>query len=337
MPLNDKAFGAKLDKVRGPETHQVRGRFRQVVPEHAFSPEAVESIRRDLNEAAIQAIWEHPAYPAMARRLAELGVPDREDNGLIAHALRDALRLWSGLWCLYLCATPGGLTFSRFDTLHEVAGIGGRARTHGMIAYLRFIGYIEPDADGGVDGRERRYRPTPRMREAFRRYFIENLEIAAPIRPEAAAMLPLMNDDQAFETFMAAVGEGMMIAGALARMNHAPGLSDFSGRRSGMVMLWVLLLSAPETRSWPCPDPFPIKVADIARRAGVSRAHLQRLLRDCQASGMMALDEGNTLRFRTLLQREVDTYNAMVVICMAGCARNTLALLAQKGTVRAAG
>lgn len=336
MPLNDKAFGAKLDRVASAELEQARARFSQVAPQSAFSEDVVENVRKDLNEAAIRAVWEHPAYPAMARRLAELGVPDRADNGVIAHALRDAVRLWGGMWCLYLCATPGGLTFSRFDTLQRVAGIGGRARTHGMIAYLRFIGYIEPDADGGGDGRERRYRPTTRMREAFRSYFTESMDVIAPLWPDAAAVLPLMGEDEAFDDFTAAVGEGLMIAGLLARMNNAPGLSDFSGRRSGMVMLWALLLSAPQTESWPCPDTFPIRIAEIARRAGVSRAHLQRLLQDCQANGMMALDGAGNLRFRTLLRREVDTYNAMFVICMGACARKVLALRAERNPVRAA-
>lgn len=335
VPVNDKALAAKLQKVRSTEVKRTRARFSQVVPEHAFSEETLVGIPRDINEEAVRRLCEHPEFPAMARRLAQQGAPDKADNGVIAHALRDGFRLMSGIWSLYLAATPGGLTFSRFDALHQVSGEGGRARTHGLITYLRFLGYIEPD-DSGHDGRERRYRPTARMREAFRRYFTESLEAAVALYPEAAPMIALMEDEQAFDDFMVSTGEGLMIAGSLVRLHKGPSFNDFSRRKSGMVMLWTLLLSAPPSLEWPTRAPFPVSIADIARKAGVSRAHVQRLLRDCEANGMMALDGAGNVRVRRVMWLEINTYQALFVICMAACARNTLAKRAARDEARLA-
>lgn len=325
MPLKDERLARKIARVRHGELATARARFGATLSSDAFSEAGLRSFAEDMNEAAIQAVWSRPGYEAVARRLAQLGAPEAADKGVIAHALRDSFRMASAMVALYLHATPGGLTYSRLLALGALSGNGGHGRTHALIAYMRFLGYIEPGASG-EDGRERPYRPTPRMREAFRRYFLEHLEAIAPLSAEADTVRRLIEgDERQFDAFMARVGEGMIVIGMVGRESPPePDISLFSERRSGLTMLWRLLLSAPEAETWPSREAFPLSIADLARRCGVSRSHVQRLLKDAEAAGMLQVDGAGGVRATSLLHQEVHSFMAMVVICFVGCARNLL-------------
>lgn len=325
MSLKDERLARKIARVRDDELATARARFGATLSGYAFSEAGLRAFADDMNEAAIQAVWSKPGYPAVARRLAELGAPEAADKGVVAHALRDSFRVASAIAALYLDATPGGLTYSRLLALGALGGNGGHGRTHAVIAYMRFLGYIEPGA-AGEDGRERPYRPTARMRSAFRRYFVEHLEAIAPLSAEAGALLRLIEADEGqFDTFMARVGEGMIVIGMVGRDGPAePDISLFSERRSGLALLWRMLLSTPAGETWPSRDVFPLSIADLARRTGVSRSHVQRMIKDAEAVGMLEVDGAGGVRATSLLHQEVHSFLAMLVICFTGCARNLL-------------
>ncbi|MBP7705599.1 MAG: MarR family transcriptional regulator [Caulobacter sp.] len=326
MPVKDERLARKIARVRDGELEEARRRFGDSLTGAAFSEDGIRSIAEDINEAALKALWAQPAYGAVARRLAELGVPRAADKGVVAHALRDGFRMGTATVALYLHATPGGLTYSRLLAVGALTGNPGHGKTHALIAYMRFLGYIEP---GGVgdDGRERPYRPTERMREAFRSYFLEHLQAITPLSPEAGAVKQLIEaEDGLFDRFMAHVGEGMMLIGMVGRQqeDQGPTMGLFSDRRSGMAMLWRILLSAPDDGRWPAAESFPLSIADLARRCGVSRSHVQRLLKDAEAAGMLTTDGLGGVRVTPLLHQEVHSFLGIFVICLAGCARDLL-------------
>ena len=317
LGINNARLAAKVEQVRTEQMERVRRRLGSAVPAHVLSEAWLTDVSAAIREEELERVWSHPDYPEMARRFAALGAPRTADNAMVNHALRDSARLVAGIWALYLHA-GGGLTHSRLDALLDVAGSGGRARSAAMIAYMRFLGYIEPAA--AADGRERRYQPTDRMRGAFRRYFADQLEVGRMLEPRVQRMLARMDDAAAFDAFMAVLGEGLLITALLHRLNTGPSLSVFSGRRSGMVILWELLLMAPAGEVWPTRETFPYTVAELARRCGVSRTHVLRTLRETEAVGMLALEGEGRIRILDMLHVEVNSFVALSLICLNACA-----------------
>lgn len=318
LGINNERLAAKVEQIRTEQMERVRRRLGSAVPAHVLSEAWLTDVSAAIREEELERVWQHPDYPEMARRFAALGAPRTADNELVNHALRDSARLVAGIWALYLHA-GGGLTHSRLDALLDVAGSGGRARSYAMITYMRFLGYIEP-CEAAVDGRERRYQPTDRMRGAFRRYFADQLEIGRMLEPRVQSMLERMHDPAAFDPFMAVLGEGLLISALLHRLNTGPSLNVFSGRRSGMVILWELLLMAPSGEVWPTREAFPYTVAELARRCAVSRTHVLRTLREAEAVGMLALEGEGRIRIPDMLRVEVNSFVALSLICLNACA-----------------
>lgn len=319
MGINNERLAANVEKIRADQMHRVHLRMGSATPAHVLSEDMLERFAEGIREEEILKVWMHPAYGDMARGFARIGCPTKTDNDIIAHALHDNARQAAGIWALYLHAS-GGLTPSRLAALWEVSGRNGRARAHAMIAYMRFLGYVEPD-DASEDGRERRYRPTERMRGAFQRYFVEQLEIGETLVPAVRETITRMDDPAVFDVFMRVLGEGLIIAALLHRLSRGgPSLDVFSKRRSGMVILWALMLSAPDGEEWPTRETFPIVIADLARRCGVSRTHVQRALREAEAAGMVALEGEGRIRIRGALRMEVNTFTALTLIAMNGAA-----------------
>lgn len=324
MAVNDDRLAAKIEYVRSVQMQSARRRVAADLAAHSLSDRMLTDIAQAVREEEVRKLWSHPGFPDVARAMAGQEAPASAGSGLVGIAMRDANKMTSALLALYLDATPGGLTHARLDALSDLAGVGGRTRAHALLAYMRFLGYIEPDPTPR-DGRERRYRPTTRMRDAFRRYFIDRLVILLPLTPEAGPIIDRLTQDEDFTAFMAILGEGLVIMGMLHRLNTGPSLDVFSRRRSGLLTLWRLLLSAPPEAEWPPRQRFRISAIDLARKGGVARSHIQRLLRDGAAAGLLEVDEEGWVRATPLLCSEVNTYVAILAIGLGHCCREMLA------------
>jgi hypothetical protein len=323
LTVNDRRLAARIAEVRGEQLERVRRRVGTAIPTHVISEEFLTAIAHDVREAEILRVLTDPAFPAVARTLAELGAGGH--GGMIDKALRDATRLVAASWALYLDATPGGLTHSRLTALWEASHTGGRTHAYAMLAWLRFLAYIEPAGESAEDGRARLYRPTERMRSAFRSYYAAQLRAMAPLHPEVLAVADGLEDPAVFARFVALSGEGLLAVTQLLRPDQPPAFNQFSRRRSGMVMLWTLLLSSPDRSAWPSAGTFPISVADLARRAGVSRMHQQRFLDDAVQAGMLARYPDGAVRVRSSMRREVNGFLAIMILCLVHTARQTAA------------
>lgn len=323
VTVSDQRMAARIAQIRGDQLERLRRRVGTAIPTHVVSEEALAAIAHDIREAEILRVLHDPAFPAVARALAELGSGSGA-GAVIDKALRDVTRLVVATFALYLDATPGGLTHSRLTALLEASHSGGRTHAYAMIAYMQFLAYIEPAGEGD-DGRARLYRPTERMRAAFRSYFVAQLTAIAPLHPEVMTLVARLDEPEIFARYVALVGEGLLASTLLLQPERPPPFNLFSRRRSGLVMLWTLLLSPPEADAWPPVGYFPVSVNDIARRAGVSRPHLQRLLDDGERAGLLAKGADGRIRVRRLLRREVNTFLILVILSLALTARRTVA------------
>lgn len=320
IAVSDQRLAARIAEIRGQQLERLRKRAGTTIPTHVISEERLIAIAHDLREEELLRVLDHPAYPAVGRRLAALGCD--LGNDLIDKAQRDFSRFVAGLWALYLHATPGGLTHSRLTALWELSATGARNHAYAMLAYLRFLDYVRPEP--AADGRERRYRPTDRMVAAFRGYFRDQLLAISPLDPGLEDLARHLDEPGQFDRFIATLGEGLAAATLLLRPAAPPPFNMYSRRRSGLVMLWTLLHSADDGEHWPPRAAFAASVNDLAKRAGVSRMHAQRLLTDSVAAGMLSLEPDGRYQARSLLRREVRTFQAIAVLSLGHCARDAL-------------
>lgn len=325
MAINDDRLARNVEHVRTVVLEKARLRVARDLAVHTLSDRLLEDVVRLVSEERVARLTVHPAFPAVVKAVAAQESPGVHDPGLLGHAMRDANKMTAAILALYLDATPGGLTHARLDALTDLAGVGGRAKTHALIAYMRFLGYIEPAPAEG-DGRERRYRPTPRMREAFRRFFIDRMTALLPIAPELGPGIARIARDDDFRAFMAIIGEGLVILAMQHKLNDGPSLDVFSRRRSGLITLWRLMLSAPPEDSWPPQQRFRFSAIDLARKGSVARSHVQRLLRDAAAVGMLEIEDDGWVRVTPLLRGEVNAYIAILAITLGYCCRELMGL-----------
>lgn len=313
MVFNDARLAGKIEQVRAEQKLRRETAARKDSPVHAVSDDMLLSLRDQLNEANFIRVQSHPDYRAVALAIAENEIPVG-DNPTMNHVLREVVRYVAAIWCVGLAAGPGGLTFSRFNALLETLQVGSRTFAWATFGYLRFIGYIEP-APASDDRRERRFQPTARLREGFRSRLAVCLRAIGPMDPAALAMGErLETDDEVFAQVALQISDGLVAGWLVNTVTQEQTLAVLTGRRSGLSMLWSLVLAAPPGEEWPTAEPYRISIADLARRSGVSRPHFTRMLRDGAAAGMLALDGAGTVRLRQLLRDHINTLMALNII-----------------------
>jgi DNA-binding MarR family transcriptional regulator len=314
MAINDEKLAAKVAVIRRDQSLRMQRRAGASVPAHVINDEVLDLVIGPLTEANLMRVWKEPGYRAAAIGLMEMGLPERADNALVIQALRDVTRFAAGVWALGLYAQPGGLTIARFNALAEAVGYGSRTWSHAAFAYLRFIGYIEPEASSD-DRRERRFRPTARLRSGFRAHFVRQARIIAGVERHLEGYADqLAQDDATFDRFVIAASDAQLTAALIHRQNTDPTMDVFATRRNGMPMFWQLISAAPPGEKWPTAEWYPISISDLARRSGSSRAHFQRMLRDAEAAGMVQTDGQGNLRIRRRMRIEVNTFTGILMI-----------------------
>ena len=101
-------------------------------------------------------------------------------------------------------------------------------------------------------------------------------------------------------------------------LNRNPGgplRQIFFARDGGMRMLQHLMLRQPQVRPRLL-DAAPLSRAALARRYGVSRTHVNRLLSDAQAAGALRLEGRDRVVFSQGFSDELETYLAgMLQVC----------------------
>lgn len=230
-----------------------------------------------------------PGFEAHLRRVAENWRPRETDDLLLAQSLRDLGRFVAGLWSLFLDATPGGITLSRMGEILEVTGVSGVGRARSLMIFLRFVGYIEPDPGAG-DTRTRVFRPTSRMKAAFLEHYRREFAGLDPLDPGLSASLGRINDPERLAEFMGGLGELTLAAMQLRGPGDEPGLDALSHRYAGMMVLGEFLVAAStEDTPFPPVGTARFSVTGLARRAGISRTQLRRIIKAGAEAGFFEI------------------------------------------------
>ena len=166
-----------------------------------------------------------------------------------------------------------GLTAGRLRDALARFGIGGPNRSQAIIALLRWGGYIEPTTDP-ADRRRKVMVPTARMTESFREMVRDQFTALSMAAPEYANAPRRLDDPAFFAAFLRRQHRGFLNGFRLTGLS--PVAERFMDRNCGFPLLISLYLAGEQ----------PVSVSALARRFGVSRTHVMRLLADAEAEGL---------------------------------------------------
>lgn len=327
MRFNDARLAGKIEQIRAEQRARRDRAADPRWPVHTASDDILLVLQQRLTEANITRMQTHPDYRAVGEAMARTSLAAPATSRVLVHVKSDMARYGAAVLCLGLSADPAGLTYSRFHALMETLKLGSRTWSYALFGYLRFVRYIEP-APQADDGRERRFRPTPDLRDGLRAELADGFRAIVPMDPAARGLGEQLEADDAVFDQVARFCSDALVAGFLVHaVSEEETLSVLSKRRMGLPMLWTLVLAAPEGEEWPTAETFPVSIADLARRSGVSRAHFTRMLRDGEAAGMFALGEG-TVRMEPILRDHLNALTAMNIMSYGIAAEFTRAAMA---------
>ena len=111
-------------------------------------------------------------------------------------------------------------------------------------------------------------------------------EAMAPVLPEIAAAMAVVRQADFTAALIRRLAE-RFFAG-LRLVEHAPGFELFADRNAGVLIAYSLLLSGERGDAFPPQRPVRLSISAAARRFGVSRVHVRKLLRDAEEQGYLA-------------------------------------------------
>jgi len=275
--------------------------------------------RAVLTEAALEAVRAHPAFPQASLAVMIAWAPHSDDDRALARVVRDLGQYICAVWAMQLYVSPGGLTHASLSRLLAPLGVATRTRVHAILAYLRFSGLIRPTAEQ-ADGRSKTFEPTPALRRLFKARFRRELETCRWMGPQVAAALDRWEEPGVFEAVVAA--HGRLFGSALeGRDPSQPNLDVFSNRNAGLTILGQVMRQACPDGRFPPKGPVRLSIAEIAREAGVSRAHAHNVLKAGRAAGMLDMTEDGLASFPPLLVEHLTNLLAASFVNLAWAAQ----------------
>jgi hypothetical protein len=266
------------------------------------------------DEAAIAAIEAHRSFDAAHQHAARGILGLFESNRVLATVMSDRVRVLLGVavLCLDADADEEGrrLTPARMIEAARDFGLGSPGRVKAMLALLRWGGYLAP-ATGVADRRERPLVPTDKLWNvvlARWRVLFEALMMVDPIGATALAATSDLRFRQAFARNLARI-----FARGFRPLARAPRLRSCTDRDAGFMILSALVIG--RTDRVPAPP-----IAQIARRFGVSRAHVASLLREAEAQGLVARTPSGSVEATELLADDIASLYASILAMTAAAA-----------------
>ncbi len=230
-----------------------------------------------------------PRFAAASRALAANMLAVAAGDKALDGIFKDAGRYVAALWALYLHVS-GGLTLPRLKQLCAASGFLSPGRARAMLLYLRYLGYVELLP---ARGKPAHYKPTPRFLNAWRRHLCAALDAARILEPGIDVVLRRMNEPRIFEKFARMHAEGLL--GTLGATHHEDAyIRVFMNRHAGNQIAWTLFGSGD---CFPPCVPVAISIAQMARRFGVSRIHIRRLLDEAKREHLVDFDSRGAVVF----------------------------------------
>lgn len=259
----------------------------------------------------------HPRYSLAVQTFAHSMLAQAEADPALDGILKDAGRNVAAKCLAYLHVT-GGLTLPRLKELCASVGLVSPGRARALLLYLRYVGYVQllPLRHKGAPAQ---YLPTDRFLKTWRNHMRAMLAAAAAIEGAAGLVLHDLDVVGVFETFVRCISEGYL-EGLHNIDPNSPFFRVFMHRYAGTQLVHLLVTATPD--AFPPQEPFASSISAAARRFGVSRTHIRRLLVAAEKEGLLRLEQDGTVRLEPSGRDAIDhIYATQILVFLIAAAR----------------
>ena len=247
-------------------------------------------------------------------------------NRFLNVLLNDRGRVLIGMFALYLhyWSADGdsapGLTVTRMQGLCAETGVASGGRVRVLLSLMRAAAFLETVA--GDDRRRQLLQPGDRLISMQRERWDLQIRTTAMVFPEVARAQQVLHRDDFVATLVRQLLDPFRAGFRV--LEPIPELILFSDRNAGLVILFDLLASGTAGDTFPPRQPFPISISALARKFQVSRAHIQKLLRDAAKERFIERIGDDQLRLLPRLSDAAQTFFAVVFAYFARGVRTAL-------------
>jgi MarR family len=231
-----------------------------------------------LSPDAVAALRTHPRLPDAVRTVAEEMVAIRRKPPVI---INDLGRFLIGNLALFLHyardpADPSsGLSANRLIALCTEQEVCSKGRALAAMALMRDAGHLVP-APCQVDHRLCLLVPTEKLINACRQYWVAIFHGIAVVIPERSGAIPGLQSEEVLADFLRVFGA--YFCAGVRMFKPGVGLTPFAQCNAAFAILLSLLVASERDGAAPSPTTVRISVAEFARRFGVSRPQVVRVL-----------------------------------------------------------
>ncbi|THD68531.1 helix-turn-helix domain-containing protein [Phenylobacterium sp.] len=261
-----------------------------------------------LSPAAFEALRSDPRFREACETAARAAISHfaRQDPAT-RWLTKDLGRFSLHLAALILAAEPEGLTVSALAAAAKANGTCSRGRVLAFVDYALRAGFLGLPA-GEMAWTQRRLV----VHEGFRRYFLDrmrsDLTALAVVAPRTAAAADRVSEIPAFDAGLRFMGLLAQARGDLFKNPEVP-VGFFLTRDGAFRILQYLLLQQPPGRERLL-ETAQVDRSEIARAAGVSRPHVNRVLHEAAVAGLIAWLTPRRIQFAPELSQDLERHYA---------------------------
>jgi hypothetical protein len=257
-----------------------------------------------------------PRYSDAARAFASSMLAQAEADRALDALLKDAGRNVAAKCLAYLHVT-GGLTLPRLKALCASTGLVSPGRARLLLMYLQHLGYAMPSPRCEAKA-ARRYDPTPRFLDTWRRHMRATLESAAVVEPAVSRVLASLDAPGVFEGYVRYISDAYL-EGLKDIDIEDPFFRTFMHSYAGTQIVHGLVVTGRD--GFPPHDPIAFHPTETAKRFSVSRLHVRRMMDAAQRRGLLRLADGSLL-LTTAGRAAVDhVYATQLIVFLVAAAR----------------
>ena len=238
----------------------------------------------------------HPRFPDAIRHICQSVIDHYNGNRVLNALVNDRGRMRMAFLALYLHYTRrlgdpnSGLTVNRLKALCVEQKFCSGGRAEAMIALMRMFGYLR-EATNDQDRRLKLLIPTDKLIRTHVERWLWHLEAVAMVLDEGRLGLEALKRPEFMPALLRQLVE-RHLAG-LRILDAAPGLEMFTDRNGGWMILFSLITGGDARDTVPPSGPVSVSISGLARRFGVSRVHVRKLLADAAAEGFIVRSGGH--------------------------------------------
>jgi hypothetical protein len=238
----------------------------------------------------------HPLFAQAVKQITGALSEIYEGNRIMNTVLNDRARGQIGYLALIMhWASPSeyaaqGVTMSRMKAACTRMNYCSPNRVESIMALMRLFGYIRLESDP-YDHRLKVIVPTEKLIGNHRERWRCNFQAMTLVMPEGGIGLAALDSPGFAPAFLREIAKDY--AAGLRVANAAPELDTFLDRNCGMIILLFLVSTGTSDSAAPGILRATVSVSGLARRFGVSRAHVRKLLADAQVQGLVHAKDGS--------------------------------------------